>query len=53
MENTKWNLQTANTRRKSSRKIDMCHTARTGMGRQRFSNFYKNTKWLFRLEWEC
>ena len=53
MENIKRHLQTRDSGTESRGKIDMCYTARTGMGRQRFSNFYKNTTWIFRLEWEC
>ena len=53
MESFIGHVQKENTRTKSSRKINMCDTAGTGMGRQRPSDIYKNTTWLPRLEWRC
>ena len=53
MENFNRGIQKANTRTKSSREINTSDTAGTGMGRFRFSDFYKNTTRNIRLEWKC
>tara|TARA_S200000501_G_scaffold344999_1_gene357279 strand:- start:316 stop:477 length:162 start_codon:yes stop_codon:yes gene_type:complete len=53
MEDINRNIQKANADTKSSGKINMCNTAGFRMGRQRFSDFYKNTTRNNRLEWRC
>ena len=53
MENFNRCIQKANTRTKSSGKIDTGNTTGTGMGRQGHSDFYKNTTRIPRLEWKC
>ena len=53
MESFIGNIQKENTRAESSREIDMCNTAGTGVRRQGSTNIYENTTWIFRLEWKC
>ena len=53
MESFIGHIQKKNTRAESSREIDMCNTAGTGVRRQGLTNIYENTTWIFRLEWQC
>tara|TARA_B100001113_G_scaffold349066_1_gene343904 strand:- start:116 stop:277 length:162 start_codon:yes stop_codon:yes gene_type:complete len=53
MESAYRQIQKTNTRAKSSGEINSNNTAGIGMGRQRPSDLYKNTKWILRLEWRC
>ncbi len=53
MESFIRNIQKANKRTEGSRKTDMCDTARARIRRPGPSDIYKNTTWIFRLEWEC
>ena len=53
MESFIGNIQKANKRTESSGEIDMCDTTRARIRRQGSSNIYKNTTWIFRLEWKC
>ena len=53
MESFIGNIQKDNKRSEISGKIDMCDTTRAGIRRQGSSHIYKNTTWIFRLEWKC
>tara|TARA_B100001175_G_scaffold275542_1_gene250479 strand:- start:2791 stop:2952 length:162 start_codon:yes stop_codon:yes gene_type:complete len=53
MESFIGNIQKENKRTESSGEIGVCDTTRAGIGRQGPGHIYKNTTWIFRLEWKC